>query len=47
MFVAVNDSITICSFCSTVNFSGMCITYSTVSVQEICKSPSGLPLIYI
>ena len=28
MFVAVNDSMTICYFCSTVNFSGMCISCS-------------------
>ena len=46
MFVAVNDSMTICSFCSTVNFSGMCITCSMGMVQEICNTTSGLPLIY-
>ena len=39
MFVAVNDSMTICSLCSTVNFSGICITYSIGGVQEICETP--------
>lgn len=35
MIVAVNDSMTICYFCSTVNFS------------DICETPSALPLISI
>ena len=47
MFVAVNDSITIRSFCSTVNFSDMCITYFMGSVQELYETSSGLPLTYL